>query len=149
MNACRMEKAYRHFGHDIGVEDTPIEAGLGFAVAWDKPGFIGRDALLRQREAGPPERRLVQFRLADDRQSLHHEEPIWAEGQIVGLDHVGHVRPPHRRIARHGLRAHREGGVTREWLDAQRFEIEIGWQRFAAEASLAPFYDPGNSRIRG
>jgi glycine cleavage system aminomethyltransferase T/glycine/D-amino acid oxidase-like deaminating enzyme len=148
MNACRMEKAYRHFGHDIGVADTAIEAGLGFAVAWDKPGFIGRDALVRQREAGPPERRLVQFRLADDRQSLHHEEPIWAEGQLVGAITSGMYG--HRIGASLGMGyVHREGGVTREWLDAQRFEIEIGWERFAATASLAACYDPGNSRIRG
>ena len=51
MNNCRMEKAYRHWGHDIADEDTPLEAGLGFAVAWDKPGgFIGREALLKQRD---------------------------------------------------------------------------------------------------
>ena len=51
MNACRIEKAYRHWGHDIADEDTPLEAGLGFAVAWDKPGgFIGREALLKQKK---------------------------------------------------------------------------------------------------
>ncbi len=60
-----MEKGYRHWGHDIADEDTPLEAGLGFAVAWDKPGgFIGREALLRQREAGLS-RRLVAFALED------------------------------------------------------------------------------------
>ena len=51
MNNCRLEKGYRHFGHDIADEDTPIEAGLGFTIAWDKPGgFIGREALLKQKE---------------------------------------------------------------------------------------------------
>ncbi|MCB1435076.1 MAG: aminomethyltransferase family protein, partial [Alphaproteobacteria bacterium] len=61
INSLRMEKGYRHWGHDIGEEDTPLQAGLGFAVAFDKPGgFIGRDALVRQRDAGPAERRLVQ-----------------------------------------------------------------------------------------
>ena len=147
MNACRMEKAYRHFGHDIGVEDTALEAGLGFAVAFDKPDFIGRAALLRQREAGPLERRLVQFRLLDDRPLLHHEEPIWANDRIVGSITSGMYG--HRIDASLGMGYVRhEGGVTREWLEAQLFEIEIGWQRFAAEASLAPFYDPRNERVR-
>ena len=51
MNSLRTEKAYRHWGHDIADEDTPLEAGLGFAVAWDKPGgFIGKEALLKQKE---------------------------------------------------------------------------------------------------
>ena len=148
MNACRMEKGYRHFGHDIGVEDTAIEAGLGFAVAWDKPGFIGRDALVRQREAGTASRRLVQFRLADDRQLLHHEEPIWAEGRIVGSITSGMYG--HRVEESLGMGyVLREGGVTRDWLDATSFAIEIGWERFGATASLAAFYDPANRRIRG
>ena len=52
MDACRIEKGYRHWGHDIADEDTPLEAGLGFAVAWDKPGgFIGREALLEQQRS--------------------------------------------------------------------------------------------------
>ena len=52
MNSCRMEKAYRHWGHDIADEDTPLEAGLGFAVAWDKKGgFIGRSALGKLRKS--------------------------------------------------------------------------------------------------
>ncbi len=74
MNACRTEKAFRHWGHNIGDEDTPIEAGLGFAVAYDKPGgFIGRNALLRQKEQGVPARRLVLFQLEDDQKLFYHE----------------------------------------------------------------------------
>ena len=84
MNACRTEKGYRHWGHDIGPEDDPIAAGLGFCIAWDKRGVLGRDALLRAREAGTPKRRLVQLRLQDDGKLLYHEEPLWAEGRIVG-----------------------------------------------------------------
>ena len=62
INSLRMEKGYRHWGHDIGEEDTPIEAGLGFAVAWNKSGgFLGRDALLKAKAAGTPSRRMVQI----------------------------------------------------------------------------------------
>jgi len=50
MNTLRLEAGYRHWGHDITDEDTPLEAGLGFAVGWDKPSFRGRDALLANRE---------------------------------------------------------------------------------------------------
>src|SRR5690606_2842328 len=84
MNSLRMEKGYRHWGHDITDEDTPLEAGLGFAVAWDKPGgFIGREALLAQREQGVT-RRLAQFALADAGRMLYHNEPVWRDGVLVG-----------------------------------------------------------------
>ncbi|TIP33124.1 MAG: aminomethyl transferase family protein, partial [Mesorhizobium sp.] len=64
LDSCRIEKAFRHFGHDITDEDNVLEAGLGFAVKTSKAGFIGRDAVLRKKEAGLS-RRLVQFRLKD------------------------------------------------------------------------------------
>ncbi|BBK32372.1 4-methylaminobutanoate oxidase (formaldehyde-forming) [Stella humosa] len=149
MNACRMEKAYRHWGHDIGGEDDPVAAGLGFAVAWDKPGgFVGRDALLRRREQGTPTRRLVQFRLADDRPSLHHEEPVWRDGVIVGSTTSGMYG--HRIGASLGMGyVHNPDGVTAEWLASGRFEIEVAWERHEAVAQLKPFYDPAGARIRG
>ncbi|MGD9507499.1 MAG: FAD-dependent oxidoreductase [Geminicoccaceae bacterium] len=148
MNACRTEKGYRHWGHDIGPEDDPLAAGLGFCVAWDKPdGFLGRDALLRARERGRPTRRLVQLRLLDDTKLLYHEEPIWAGDRIVGS-------------VTSGMYGHRVGaplgmgyltfaeGVSQAWLDAQELEIEVAWQRVPARARLAAWYDPLNERIR-
>ena len=69
MNSLRIEKGYVSWSHDVSRDDTPLEAGLGFAVAWDKPGgFLGRDALLAQREEGI-RRRLVTFVL-DDRRAV-------------------------------------------------------------------------------
>src|SRR5690606_2496259 len=75
MDSCRIEKAFRHFGHDITSEDHVLEAGLGFAVKTAKPAFIGRDAVLRKKEAGL-ERRMVQFRLSDPGVMVYHNEPI-------------------------------------------------------------------------
>ena len=89
LNSLRIEKAYRHWGHDITDEDTPLEAGLGFAVKLDKPGgFIGREALLRQREAGL-RKRLVQFKLKSPEPLLYHNEPIWRGDAIVGYIRSG------------------------------------------------------------
>jgi 4-methylaminobutanoate oxidase (formaldehyde-forming) len=148
MNACRMEKAYRHWGDDISIADTPLEAGLGFAVAWDKPHpFLGREALLRQKEAGPLKRRLLQFRLSDNDRLLYKEEPIWVNGKRAGG-------------ITSGMYGHRIGAslgmgyvlspepITAEWVAAQRFEIEIGWERYPAQAQLAPFYDPKLERVK-
>ncbi len=83
MDSCRIEKGYRHFGHDITDEDHVLEAGLGFAVKTDKGPFIGREAVLRKREAGLA-RRMVQFRLTDPEPLLFHNEPILRDGVIVG-----------------------------------------------------------------
>ncbi|MCH8237892.1 MAG: FAD-dependent oxidoreductase, partial [Proteobacteria bacterium] len=81
-NSLRIEKAYRSWGHDIADRDTALEAGLGFAVAWDKPGgFIGREALLEQRRSGV-KRRLVQFVLEDPEPLLYGNEPIYSAGRI-------------------------------------------------------------------
>ncbi|WP_059411950.1 GcvT family protein [Cupriavidus basilensis] len=148
MNSCRTEKGYRHWGHDLTIEDNPLEAGLGFCVAWEKPGgFIGDDALRQARAAGPLKRRLVQFQLADPGKLLHHEEPIWCDGRIVGSITSGMFG--HRLGASLGMGyVTNPDGVTADWLARNTFEIEVAWQRIPAQASLSPFYDPRNLRIK-
>lgn len=148
MNACRMEKGYRHWGDDISVEDTPLEGGLGFAVAWDKPnGFIGQDALLAQKLLGAPKKRLVQFRLKDTGRLLYKEEPIWINGKPGGGITSGMFG--HRLDASLGMGYVRaDEPITAEWIAAQRFEIEIGWERYEATAQLGPMYDPKNLRVK-
>jgi len=148
MNSLRIEKAYRHWGHDIGDEDTPLEAGLGFAVAWSKPGgFIGREALLRQKEAGV-RRRLVNFKLRTDEPLLYHNEPIWREGKIVGRITSGMFGHTVGRPLGMGYVHHEEGAVTDEWIAAGRYEIEVATRRLEADVSVRPFYDPSGQRVR-
>lgn len=148
MNACRMEKGYRHWGDDIGVEDTNLEAGLAFAVAWDKPlDFIGREALLRQREGGVPRKRLVQFRLTGTDRLLYREEPIIVGGEPCGAITSGMYG--HRVGASLGMGYVRaDEPVTAEWVAAQKFEIEIGWERYEAHAQLTPYYEPKLERVK-
>jgi len=148
LNSLRMEKAYRHWGHDITDEDTPLEAGLEFAVKFNKPGgFLGREALLQEKERGPG-KRLVQFRLHSPEPLLYHNEPIWRGDRIVGF-------------IRSGMYGHTLGAAIGlgyvEWpagqaspgdLGADEFEIEIAGVRYPANASLRPMFDPENSRIR-
>jgi 4-methylaminobutanoate oxidase (formaldehyde-forming) len=148
MNSCRMEKGYRHWGDDISVADTPLEAGLGFAVAWDKPvEFIGKQALLAQKAKGAPTRRLLQFRLADTDRPLYKEEPVLVNGKPAGSITSGMYG--HRIGASLGMGYVRAAGpITADWVAAQKFEIEIGWERFAAVAQLAPFYDPKLEKVK-
>ena len=87
LDSCRIEKKFLHFGHDIGDEDTPLEAGVGFVCAMDKRiPFIGRDAIARQKDSGAHLRkRLVQFLLEDPEVMLYHHEPILRDGEVVGF----------------------------------------------------------------
>jgi 4-methylaminobutanoate oxidase (formaldehyde-forming) len=148
INACRTEKGYRHWGHDIGIEDTPLEAGLGFTCAWDKPGgFIGREALLRQREAGVPHKRLLQFLLEDDAECLFHEEPIFADSQPVGVITSGMFG--HRVDGSLGMGyVKRPHAITADWIAATRFEIGVGDRRVPVRAQLGAWYDPQGLRIK-
>jgi 4-methylaminobutanoate oxidase (formaldehyde-forming) len=145
MDSCRIEKAFRHFGHDITDEDHVLEAGLGFAVKPDKGDFIGRDAVLARREAGL-ERRLVQFRLRDPEAMLFHNEAIVRDGRIVGIVTSGNYG--HHLGAAIGLGYVPCPGETAAEVLASTFEIEIAGRRVPAEASLRPLYDPAATRVR-
>jgi 4-methylaminobutanoate oxidase (formaldehyde-forming) len=145
LDSCRIEKAFRHFGHDITDEDHVLEAGLGFAVKTDKGDFIGRDAVLRKKEAGL-DRRLVQFRLSDPEPLLFHNEAIVRDGMIVGTITSGNYG--HHLGAAIGLGYVPSRGESAQQVLGSRYEIEIAGMRVKAEASLRPMYDPKAERVR-
>lgn len=146
MNTLRLESGYRHWGHDITGEDTPVEAGLGFAVAWDKPSFTGKAALVAKRHE-PRTKRLVQFRLEDPDLLLYHDEPIYRDDVLVGRTSSGMWSYTEDRCLAMGYLTN-DAGVTASWLDNGSFEIEVATKRIPASASLRSFYDPKNERVR-
>ncbi|MBM4439996.1 MAG: FAD-dependent oxidoreductase [Candidatus Rokubacteria bacterium] len=146
MDSLRMEKAYRSWGHDLGSEDTPLQAGLGFAVAWDKKDFLGRDALLAQRGT-PLTRRLVVFTLEDAEPLLYHDEPVLRDGALVGRITSGAYGHTLGRAVGMGYVEHADG-VTDACLANGRWELEIACDRYPARAQLAPPYDPKSLRVR-
>ena len=147
LNSLRMEKAYRHWGHDLTDEDTPIEAGLTFAVKLDKPGgFIGRDALARQKDSGVRQR-LVQFLLKSPDPMLYHNEPIWQGHRIAGYIRSGMYAHTLGAACGLGYVTAADGGVVGA-IDADAYELEIAGVRHAATASLKPLYDPAGARIK-
>ncbi len=148
MDSCRLEKRFVHFGHDVGDEDTPLEAGLGFVCAFDKgTDFIGRDAALRQRDAGTPAKRLLQFVLEDPEAVLYHHEPILKDGVAVGFltsggyGHTlgGSVGLGYVKIAE---------PVTADYVRSSGFAIDVAGERIPARASLRALYDPQGERPR-
>ena len=147
LDSCRIEKAFRHWGHDITDEDTPIEAGLGFACAFEKNvPFIGRDALLQQKEGGVT-KRMVQFALEDPEPLLYHNEPIYRDGQMVGHLTSGNYGHHLGRAIGLGYVTHPDG-VTADFVKAGQYEIEVACERVTAQASLRPLYDPRAERMK-
>ena len=151
MNNCRTEKAYRHWGHDIADEDTPLEAGLGFAVSWDKPGgFIGKDALLKQKAIPSLSKRFVCLALEDSSEKtpmIYHEEPIYRNGVLVGSTTSGAWG--HRVNLSLGLGyVHNKDGVTKDWIEGGKWEVELAWKRYPAKVQFQAFYDPKGERIK-
>jgi glycine cleavage system T protein len=145
LDSCRIEKGYRHFGHDITDEDHVLEAGLGFAVRTKKPEFIGREAVLRKAEAGLS-RRMLQFRLQDPEPLLFHNEAVVRDGKIVGPVTSGNYG--HFLGGAIGLGYVPCAGQSEAEVLASRYEIEVAGVRHEAEASLVPMYDPRSERVR-
>jgi 4-methylaminobutanoate oxidase (formaldehyde-forming) len=151
LNSLRIEKAYRHFGHDVTDEDHILDAGLGFAVKLDKKrgrfgDFIGREAVARRKERGSTSR-LLQFKLTQPEPLTYHNEPIWSGKRIVGQ-------------VRSGAYGHTLGGSialgyvtcapgeTADDLAGRSYEIEIAGTRFPATASARAMYDPRGERVK-
>ncbi|HEV7252344.1 MAG TPA: FAD-dependent oxidoreductase [Mesorhizobium sp.] len=145
LDSCRIEKAFRHFGHDITDEDHVLEAGLGFAVKLGKGEFIGRDAVQRKQNQGL-DRRLVQFRLREPTPLLFHNEAIVRDGRIVGTITSGNYG--HALGGAIGLGYVPCLGESESDLLSSSFAIEIAGERFPADASLKPMYDPKSERVR-
>jgi len=148
LSSLRMEKGYRDYGHDIDNTDTVLEAGLGFAVALDKPGgFIGREAVLAQKEGGPLRRRLVQVLVTDPEPLMFHAEVVCRNGRPAG----------YVRSASYGFTLGGAVGlamidadepIDQAYLESGDWTVQIGTSVYPAVASLRPMYDPGNKRIR-
>lgn len=145
MDSCRIEKGFRHFGHDITCEDHVLEAGLGFAVKTDKPDFIGRDAVLKKKETGL-NARLLQFKLRDPEPLLYHNEPVIRDGEIVGFLSSGNYG--HTLGAAIGLGYVPCKGEAAADVLASAYEIEVAGVRVEADVSLRPMYDPKSERVK-
>ena len=145
MDSCRIEKGFRHFGHDITCEDHVLEAGLGFAVQVNKPNFIGRTAVLEKQDAGL-NKRLLQFKLNEKEPLLYHNEPIIRDGKISGYISSGN----------YGLTL--GGAIGLGYIECENetvddllrssYEIEVAGSRIKAAASIRPMYDPKAERVR-
>jgi 4-methylaminobutanoate oxidase (formaldehyde-forming) len=146
VDSLRLEKGYRHWGSDITPDDTPFEAGLGFGVKFDIRDFIGRDALLQQKESGLT-RKLVIFTLEDPNLLLYHDEPIYRNGELVSLITHGAYAHLLKCSMGMGYLVNREG-IDDDWILSGRYEIDVEGKRIPAKAHLKAPYDPMGERMR-
>ncbi|KAA3630582.1 MAG: FAD-dependent oxidoreductase [Proteobacteria bacterium] len=147
IDSLRLEKGYRLWGSDIGPDYTPYEAGLGFAVAIDSnTEFIGRDALLRQRER-PLTKRLVTFTHTSPGMPLRGGETIYRDGERVGWITSGGYG--HTLGCDIGLGYVRhDGGIGNDYLLSGNYELEIRTGKVPADIHLNALYDPKNTRVK-
>jgi len=150
LDSCRIEKKFLHYGHDIGDEDTPLEAGIGFTCAMDKAiRFNGYDAIAKQKEAGSHfQKRLVQFALTDPEPIFYHHEPIITNDAFIGYLSSGNYGHTLGGSVGLGYVKHSDK-ITQAWLDEREWSIDVGGTRFPAKASLRAMYDPTGERMRG
>jgi len=146
--SLRMEKAYRDYGHDIDATDTVLEAGLGFAVALEKPdGFIGRDAVAAQKAKRALNRRLLQVLVKDPEPLMYHGEIVYRDGQAVG--YIRAASYGHTLGGAVGLcMVEREHPIRPKFWREGNWEVDIAGTRYPAVASLRPMYDPTMERIK-
>ncbi|MBI4940550.1 MAG: FAD-dependent oxidoreductase [Actinobacteria bacterium] len=146
LNSLRLEKGFRSWGHDIGPDDSPLEAGLAHAIAWATE-FIGKEALLRQKETGL-RRRHIHLKLVDPQHLAHHDEPVLRDGNIVGKITSGAFGFTVGSTVAIASVGSGDQAATDDWILSGQYEVVVQGIRVAAVASLDAFYDPAFSRPR-
>ena len=147
LESLRLEKGYRAWGSDITPNDTPFDAGLGWAVKLKSAAaFMGRDALVAQRET-PLRKRLATFSTAREDIVLLGRETILRDGAFAGyLTSGGYGYTVQRPIGIGYVR--NAAGVGEDYLKSGRYELVVANERVAAELHLAPLYDPENTKVK-
>ncbi|MBI1841483.1 MAG: FAD-dependent oxidoreductase [Verrucomicrobia bacterium] len=146
INSLRLEKGFRAWGADISPDDTALEACLGFAIAWNKPGgFLGKEALLAQKAAGL-RRQLVMFVLNDPGPVLWGSEPIYRNGEAVGYTTSGSYGHAVGGAVGMGY-VKNAAGVNADFILSGRYEIHINGTPCPATPHLKAPYDPQRARV--
>lgn len=144
LDGCRIEKGFRHWGHDIGPEITPLEAGLGFTIDWNKE-FNGKDVLLLQKSQGV-QQRLVLLQI-DGEPLMLHDEPIYENGRFVGLTTSGARGPRTDLTLAFGL-VNTDRTETLDTTCARRFTVRVAGRDYGATPRRRPPFDPTAERMR-
>ena len=144
LDGCRIEKGFKHWGHDLGPTITPLDAGLGFTIDWDKD-FQGKSALLEQRQNGLGQR-LILFEIQGEGLMLH-DEPILEDGKIVGFTTSGARGPRTGLNLAFGLIKTNPVETLSQSCERQ-FEVQVAEKSYPARALPRAPYDPNGKEMR-
>ena len=145
LDSCRIEKAYRHFGHDITDEDHIVDAGLSFTADLSKKNFEGKESILTKRKIGSS-KKMLQFKLNDPSKMIYHNEPVLRDNKIVGYLTSGNFG--HTLGGCIGLGYVDSKNLSNEEILSFDYSIDVAGEIVTAEASLKPMYDPKSERVR-
>ena len=151
VDTLRLEKGYRAWGRELSPDINPYEAGLAFAIDWDKGEFRGRRALMALREAGGAaavSRRVVSLVIDAAHTNLWGGELILRDGAPAGFITSAAFGHTVGRPVALGIVTRTDGAADKAWLEAGRYEIDLAGERFAAQVSLRAPYDPEGARVR-
>ncbi|MBS7690632.1 aminomethyl transferase family protein [Pseudomonas lalucatii] len=142
MDSLRLEKAYPMWGHELTCENTPLEAKLGFFVKTDARDFVGREALVQQREQGVKVQ-LAYLEVDAEGADAFNFEPVLAGDKVVGVvSSGGYGHCVQKSLAFAYVQADQAAVGT-------ALSVLILGQRRAARVIKAPAFDPQNLRPRG
>lgn len=144
LDGCRIEKGFKHWGHDLGPDISPLEAGLAFAVDW-KTDFLGKDALLKQKADGV-RRRSVLFEIPD-KPLILHDELIFEGGRVVGATTSGGRGARTRKTYAMGLVEIAAQESLSETC-SRSFVIDVAGRQYPAVPLMRPPFDPTNKRMK-
>ncbi len=144
LDACRLEKGFKHWGHELGPEITPLEAGLGFTIDWSKE-FAGKAALERQKAEGVSQRLILLSVVGEA--LLLHDEPVFEGDRHVGLTTSG-GRGPRTGLNLCFAIVDVAPGETLSQTCERKFTIQVAGQDYSAEPLRRPPFDPSGERMR-
>ncbi len=144
LDACRLEKGFKHWGHELGPEVTPLEAGLGFTIDWTK-AFSGKAALERQKADGVGQRLILMQ--VEGKALMLHDEPVFENGLFVGLTTSGGRGPRTGLNLCFAMVSVRSDETLAETL-GRRFRVRVAGQDYAAKPLRRPPFDPSGERMR-
>lgn len=146
LDSCRIEKGYRHFGHEVSQDETPFDAGLGFVCNFNAGDFIGREAA-EKAKAAPRRKRLVQIKLRDPEPLLIGHEPLLRDGKVAGYVTSGGYGHFVGAAVGMGWLKHQDG-VTKDYMEAGRYSVLVAGKEVEADVSFSAIYDPKGERVK-
>jgi glycine cleavage system aminomethyltransferase T/glycine/D-amino acid oxidase-like deaminating enzyme len=148
IDSLRLEKGYRAWGRELTPDITPYEAGLGFAVALDKPGGFSGQAALARLKGNAPARRVVSLVVDAAHTNLWGGELILRDGLPAGFVTSAAFGHTIGKPVALGILSRATGPADRDWIDAGRYEVDLAGERLPAAVALKAPYDPASLRVK-